>query len=1011
MKKRFLLILACAFCTSGAAFSQVLINEYSAANRSSYADGFGEYEDWIELYNAGGAAVNLGGYHLSDNGGNTTKWPIPAVNLGAGQRMVFFASGRDGVFGGQYHTNFKITQTSNEPIIFADPSGAVLDNVITSPNQNGHSTGRTTDGAATWSVFTTATPNAANGGTPYTGYAATATMSVPEGFYGGGQNVTLSTVEPNSQIRYTTNGSTPTTTSTLYTGPIAVNATTVLRARVFSNNPAVLPSYVASNTYFIGVTHGIAVISIFGDNIATLLGGSQITPQAGLEYFEANGAFVAETYGDANEHGNDSWAYAQRGIDYIARDQFGYADDLDHPVFNRKSRQKYQRLIIKAAANDNYPFANGAHIRDSYVTTLSQQGGLDLDGRTWEPVIMYVNGQYWGVYDVREKVDDKDYTDYYYDYDENELQFLKTWGGTWSEYGGGQAQTDWNTLRNYIMSNNMGVAANFAVVDAQYNWRSLVDYFCLNSYTVCTDWLNWNTAWWRGTNDPGNPRAKWSYALWDMDATFGHYINYTNVPDDSPGADPCNAEALPDPGGQGHALILTKLINENPTVKQYYISRYIDLGNTTFSCTNMIHVLDSMLLKITPEMPGQIARWGGTMAGWQTKVQELKDFINDRCVQIQQGMVDCYNVSGPYQVNFDVMPAGAGTIKVNSLMLPSYPFNGTYYGNIDILLKAYANAGYEFDYWQAVDPVLPTINDSDASIQITGAQTIIAHFKQIQDPELTFLVDPPLSGNIDISGFVPPAYAYTNTYLENSNITMSALAAAGYVFDYWELDNHTVLPSVTDANVAFAVTQNDTVIAHFKLIPLPGKKRLTVWVDPVNSGDADINGFTPGGYPYSSLFDSNTVITAIALPQSGYTFGNWTIQHHALSPSATSPTVTFTISANDTLIAHFSEVPEEGPGVPEGPTFAFIPNSFTPNNDGVNDTWNVSISYITDFDLRIFSRWGETVFATQNIYDQWRGTYHNGGEPLKSDTYAFIIKYKEKDGKLKEITGGVNLIR
>jgi len=1010
MKKHFLLISAYAFLAFGTAFSQVLINEYSAANRNSYADGFGEYEDWIELYNAGGAAVNLAGYHLSDNGGNVTKWPIPALNLGAGQRVVIFASGRNGVFGGQYHTNFKITQTSNEPIIFSDPSGTVLDNVITSPNQNGHSTGRTTDGAATWSVFTTATPNAPNGGTAYTGYAVRPSMNVGPGFYGGAQVVTLTTTEPNSQIRYTTNGSTPTTTSTLYTGPVNINATTVLRARVFSNDPAVLPSYVESNTYFIGATHSIAVISIFGDNINTLLAGTQIEPQTGLEYFESNGVFMAETYGDANEHGNDSWAYAQRGIDFIARDQFGYSDDLDYPIFHRKSRQKYQRLIIKAAANDNYPFANGAHIRDSYVTTLSQQGGLDLDGRTWEPAIMYVNGQYWGVYDVREKVDDKDYTDYYFDYDESELQFLKTWGGTWSEYGGAQAQTDWNTLRNFILSNNMGVQANFAVVDAQLNWRSLVDYFCLNSYTVCTDWLNWNTAWWRGTNDPGNPRSKWSYALWDMDATFGHYINYTNIPDDSPGADPCNAENLPNPGGQGHSLILTKLINENPTVEQYYISRYIDLGNSTFSCTNMIHVLDSMLLKITPEMPAQINRWGGNMAGWQNKVQELKDFINDRCVQIQQGMVDCYNVTGPYQVDFDVMPAGAGTIRVNSLMLPTYPFSGTYYGNIDILLKAYANAGYEFDYWQAVDPVQPGINDTSASIQITGAQTIIAHFKQIQDPELVFLVDPPLSGNIDISGFVPPVYPYTNTYLENSNITMSALAAAGYVFDYWELNNHAVAPSTTDPNVAFTVTTDDTVIAHFKLIPLPGKKRLTVWVDPVNSGDADINGFTPGGYPYSSLYDSNTVITAIALPQAGYTFGYWSIQNHALSPSANASAVTFTIGRNDTLIAYFNEVPGV-PGVPEGPTFAFIPNSFTPNNDGVNDTWNVSISYITDFDLRIFSRWGETVFASRNIYDQWRGTYHNGSEPLKSDTYSFIIKYREKDGKLREITGGVNLIR
>jgi hypothetical protein len=206
------------------------------------------------------------------------------------------------------------------------------------------------------------------------------------------------------------------------------------------------------------------VLSLFGDEVDELLGGSQIDADATVEYFDKTLTFKTETSGSTNEHGNDSWAYAQRGIDFISQDEKGYNYSFEHQLFSRKDRDKFQRVILKAAANDNYPFEDGAHIRDAYIATLSHDGDLKMDERTYEPCILYLNGQYWGVYEIREKVDDHDFTDYYYDQGEFDLQFLKTWGGTWSEYGGAQAQTDWDALRNFINSNNMAVQANFDYV-------------------------------------------------------------------------------------------------------------------------------------------------------------------------------------------------------------------------------------------------------------------------------------------------------------------------------------------------------------------------------------------------------------------------------------------------------------------------------------------------------------------------------------------------------------------
>ncbi len=726
-----LIILLFAF----EANSQVVINEYSCSNVNGITDAFGEREDWIELYNTSATPVNLTGYFLSDKAGNLTKWPIPSGTVPANGYTMVFCSRRDLVSGNELHPNFALTQTEGEWIILSNTFGNVVDSFkIVHLTKANHSVGRTTNGAATFSLFTTPTPGAANTGA-VNFYEPTPVMSVAPGFYPGAQSVSITCSNPTATIRYTVDGSDVTAASPIYTGPINIASTTVLRAAAFGAN---LESFIETNTYFIGVTHNLPTVSICSNAIYNLIAtGNQSAPANRLgsfELFEQDQTFISEGQGDFNKHGNDSWAYDQRGFDFIMRDQFGYNDDIEHKIFPERTREEFQRLILKPAANDNYPFEDGAHIRDAFVHTLSIRADLKLDERTWRPCVLYLNGEYWGVYELREKVDDSDFTDFYYQQNKFNLQYLKTWGATWEEYGGPAASADWNTLRNYIQVNNMGNATNFNYVDSLLNWESMVDYFVFNSYIVSQDWLNWNTAWWRGM-DPQGDKKKWRYTLWDMDASFGHYINYTGVPDVSANADPCNAENLPNPGGQGHTEILQKLINENTQVEQYYITRYADLINSSFSCQYMNYLLDSMITEITPEMGAQTAKWGGSVADWQTKVQDLKDFIDLRCTALEQGLIDCYNLSGPYAVSFDVSPAGAGQIKVNSQWAPSYPWNASYFGGIETLLLAKANTGYEFDHWEyMLGPMnQPDVEDTNG-IMVSQPETIVAVFKATNVP-------------------------------------------------------------------------------------------------------------------------------------------------------------------------------------------------------------------------------------------------------------------------------------
>ena len=132
---------------------------------------------------------------------------------------------------------------------------------------------------------------------------------------------------------------------------------------------------------------------------------------------------------------------------------------------------------------------------------LSQVAKLRLDERSHESCVMYLNGDYWGVYELREKVDDIDFTDY--NYDQDSVAFLKTWGNTWvdvliNEQDPNTVFDEWDDIRTYITGNDMTDMANYQYVKDRFNVGSLIDYFLLNSYVVNADWLNWNTAWWRG---------------------------------------------------------------------------------------------------------------------------------------------------------------------------------------------------------------------------------------------------------------------------------------------------------------------------------------------------------------------------------------------------------------------------------------------------------------------------------------------------------------------------------
>ena len=972
------LLFACVLFLFTSVNGQVVINEFSCSNYSLNIGG--DNEDYIEFFNSAAVAEDIGGYFLSDNPLNPDKFEIPAGTLvPAGGYLLVICSGEGELItnlylGGNLNTNFKINQCAGESIVFSDPSASIIEqyNFVSTfgTTQADHSWAREVDGAAVWSICTSPSPAASNTVGMFTGYAPTPVFSSEAGFYAGGVDVFMN-VPAGYEVRYTTNGYAPNAGSTLYTGSINIMNTTVLRAYMIDLAGNESPSFIETNTYFTGAdSHTIAVVSVSGDGQedgAWPGGGNE---PMHIEFFQSNGMFRVEATGDSNEHGNDSNAYGQRGFDYVTRDQMGYDYAIEAQLFSEKQREKYQRVIFKAAANDNYPFEPGAHIRDSYVHTLSHRADLRLDERTSESCIVYLNGQYWGVYDYREKVDDIDFTTEYYDQPRHFVDFLKTWGGTWEEYGSGD---DWYDLVNFVTGQDMTVDANYEYAISQLHPMSLIDYFVLNSYVVCMDWLNWNTAWWRGRHPEGGAK-RWRYALWDMDATFGHYINYTGVPDTGSGADPCNPESMGNVGGHGHIPVLNALMT-NETFYTTYINRWADLGNTYFTCDYMHTVLDSMVLVIEPEMPRQCDRWGGNVAGWEVELQQLRDFIDERCEsELMSGMEDCYDIT---PVTLTVEIVGMGDVEINSIdILPSMsPFNGFYFEEIPVTLTAEENYGVQFLFWEIVSGTAVLTDPTDVlwTLDLSGDLTVIAHFGIPVPPEdVVFNVEPIGSGGIILDGVSIDSYPSTESLTVSGHTIQAVSSGQWWQFSHWSSTpfENVVSPDMNASNANLEIALPGVVTANFTYIE---HTELEVEVQPAQAGAVSIYNTAYVDDYWTSGLVTNGPLIFRAIEADQWEFDRWIVQETEPSPNNRNLEMALNLEGVpfESVVALFKEVEFS----------LFIPNAFTPDNDGVNDSFlPLGQGFTADqYRFTVLNRWGEVVFDTTNPEIPWVGQNSSAG--------------------------------
>ena len=606
------------------------------------------------------------------------------------------------------HTNFKLSQTG-ETVYLSDPSDNVIDQMTFLYTHVNHSTGRTTDGGNSVKIFDKPTPDSTNNNSlAYSGYANTPLFSLQAGFYNSAQVLSLSTNLNGNDIYYTIDGSAPIDASMLYTSPINIDSTTVIRAVVYDDD--LLHSDIESNTYVINEASTLPAISVSTDpdNLwdwdkgIYVLGpdAENVVPYFGanfwqdweipvhVEYFDKQGALGFEQDIGFKISGNYSRSNPQKSFKLIARGAYGKTS-IDYQIFPDKPIASFKQVVVRDAGND----WNNAHMRDALSHKMALGTTHNIVQSTQQAVV-FINGEYWGVYNIREKINEH-YIAENFNVNPDSIDLL--------QYGGSEmvgTNQDFVNMSDFILYNNMSIQANY---DSVKNWLDIdnfVDYFTCETYLNNWDWLGNNVRFWREQKTG----AKWRYIFWDLDlglgATWPFYYNGLDT----------NLNKWYDV----HSKMMVSLL-QNTDFRNYFINRYADLMNTIFLPSEFSKLVYAMRDTIDPEMQKQFDRWGwqfqdtifgrpgwGDYNNWRnTEINRILDFINNRPPYARDQLQAEFNLPGQVPVTLNVYPPGAGYIKMNTIYPKNYPWGGIYYDSVPIQMIAIPNPGYEFAYWQS----------------------------------------------------------------------------------------------------------------------------------------------------------------------------------------------------------------------------------------------------------------------------------------------------------------------
>ena len=590
---------------------------FGKENKDNYQDGKEEVniiineasiypKEAVELKNNSNYDINLKGYYLTDKSGK--KYDLSKYTIKKNGYLVLS------------NLNFGISVSGE--IIYLNGEDGVIDSLEIKKLRGNVSVGKDGNNIIYYKNITLGSENSSN---KYLGFALEPIFSINSIYVKKDDKVSIKSND-NSTIYYTTDGTFPNSNSKKYTEPITINKNMVIKTIAYKDN--YLESDVVSQTFIIDNPKDVAVISISSD-YNSLFGGNGIITnytsnserKASFEFYEDDGTLAVNEMVDIKLSGMDSRKEPQKSISVYLRKRYGKSK-VTYPFFKDISYDTFSSLLLRNAGED----PKNVRIMDAALTRVLK-GEMDLDYQEYRPVAVYLNGSYYGLYNLREKLNG-DYVESKFGIDKDNIDLIK-----YSTPVKGNL-ISYNNIVNYINSHNTANKDVYEYIKTQIDVNELANYWIVESYYGNTDLGN--IRYWKDKN------GKWRWMIYDLDwSLWNTSINYSY---------PVKNINIPAATYLYSSINIARRLYQNSEFKDLYLTnlaKFLKLVKPE----RFNKIIDDLVSEVESEMPNHIKRWQGnypylsSMNAWRYNISSFKNSLNNRYKYVVANLKNSFNLS------------------------------------------------------------------------------------------------------------------------------------------------------------------------------------------------------------------------------------------------------------------------------------------------------------------------------------------------------------------------------
>ncbi len=718
--------------------TNLVINEVMPSNDGYFHDLYGNSSDWVELFNPSQDTIDLSNYYFSDDLSNLTKTKLnsnsPDVKLAPGSFLILWADENPDL--GPLHINLKLNKDAETFFIVAQDGKTIIDQMTWKDLKTNRSIGKSPTSGKT-RTFEEPTPLLPN--LPIV--KDEVEFSLPGGYHDGIQKLRL--VTTNGIIRYTVDGSEPNFSSRVFQNEITLDSTTLIKAKVFL--PQKNPSETHSRMYLINESHTLPVVSISTDP------DNLWSPSKGIYVLGYNGKpshnqTIPANWNQNWEHpaqvefifqedvirsrigieisGQTSRSLPQKSLKLKWRNRFGDAE-ISYEFFEEKAIHSFTDLILRNGGNN----FRGFMFKDALAHRVVA-GRMDVDYQAFQPSVVYMNGQYWGIQNLRERIN-SNYLIGNHALPSYPINILE------NEYGVLQGdRKDFGAISKALNTASSEEEVH-KILTQHIDVNEFINYNTTELFWGNVDWPINNVKYW---NQPSYRKWRWIVADLDVSSKYDIYLDFNYLNRLQGGDyDRSLTRLLSYEVNDASNLVFRKLW-EVQDLREQFIGVYQAHINTTFKQERVNQILNQILLQVGGEKEAHMQEW--SLSEWDNDLEDLKKFIEHRPGFALKNLLDVVGTGELVNMSLAVDDYERGTIHINGVdMIPGdSQTNARFISSSPVVVEAISKPGYTFSHWTGVDYTFPQmrINPSD-SLQLKAYFVVD---DKVEEPSLLLFPNP-----------------------------------------------------------------------------------------------------------------------------------------------------------------------------------------------------------------------------------------------------------------------------